>query len=197
MRLLLTSLAALTLFAASASADPNWEKTLGELQMSVKGETLYMNGGLDSYSTEQVARILDENPQIKTAVLLDMPGTDDVDATLETGMLLNRAGIKTYLTSHSSIASGAVDLFCAGVEREVEPGAQIGIHTWYNDDGTEGRFLSQDDPEHDTQLKFLSKTGCSVGLYWFSLRAASPNDIHWMTKDEMESYSVVTKFVGK
>ncbi len=197
MRFLAIIIAALALATMAAEADPNYEKVRGQIELRVNGDKLYFNGSLDSYTTSQLKEILEENPQIKTAVLLEMPGTDDVDATLETGMLLNRAGIKTYLTRNSSIASGAVDLFCAGVEREAEPGARIGIHTWYDDEGTEGRNLDTDDPEHDAQLKYLSKTGCSTNLYWFSLRAAAPNSMHWMTKKEMEDYSVVTKFVGK
>ena len=197
MRLFLTLSTALLLAGNTATADPNWHKTRGQIELEVVGDELFFNGTLDSYSTDQVARVLAENPQIRTAVLLNMPGTDDVDATLETGMLLNRAGIKTYLTKTSSIASGAVDLFCAGVEREAEPGAKIGIHTWYDEEGTEGRYLDHDDPEHDNQLKYLSKTGCDVKLYWFSLRAAAPTSMHWMTPAELESYTVVTKFIGK
>ena len=197
MRLFILLITTFLIISGMASADPNWRKTRGQIELYVEGDNLYFNGTLDSYSTEEVRRVLEKNPQIRTAVLLEMPGTDDVDATLETGMLLNHAGIKTYLTKTSSIASGAVDLFCAGVEREVEPGAKVGIHTWYDDRGTEGRNLPHNDPEHQPQLKYLSKTGCSPSLYWFSLRAAAPDDIHWMTPDELQGYNVVTKIIGK
>ena len=35
--------------------------------------------------------------------------------------------------------------------------------------------------------------GIPADFYWFTLEAAPADDIHWMSRDEMETYAVVTQ----
>ena len=57
-------------------------------------------------------------------------GSLDDKINMHTGRLIREHGFTTKVLSDSRIASGGVDLFCAGEKRIIEQGAEIGVHSW-------------------------------------------------------------------
>jgi len=186
-----------------ADTSKNGEVTFDELldwfaqeeasaQFSIKNDVANMTGVIDGTTPARVLELAIENPQVRMVVLQDVPGSIDDDACLFAGSLLRNFGFKTHVPSGGTIASGGVDFFLAGAERTVEAGSRIGVHSWGGPDG-EGRDLPRDDEAHTMYLDFYREMGIPSDFYWFTLGAASEDDIHWMTQKELNRFRCTTK----
>ena len=161
------------------------------LQFEVDGTTATMTGDLTSSAPRKVRRLLETYPELTLIKLLDCPGSLNDDAAFEAARMIREANINTHVPANGEIASGAVDFFIAGIERTIEEGALIGVHSW-GAAGADGDSLPEDDPEHQFYLSYYEEMGISADFYWFTLEAAGPNDIHWMTEEELLLYGLLT-----
>lgn len=162
------------------------------LEFDVNGSVAVMTGELDTDAPEIVRDLLEDNPQLETIVMQDVPGSLDDVAALKAGRLVREAELRTEVPSGGEIASGGVDFFIAGVERAVADGGKVGVHSW-SDGRTEGSELPKSDPEHDLYLDYYEEMDLAEDFYWFVLDAADSRDIHWMTREELEEHGVVTE----
>jgi beta-lactamase class D len=159
-------------------------------KFTVDGETLYMQGEINSKTDEQFEEIIAENPQIKTIVECIVPGSLDDDTMIPLSYRVRELGLNTHLTSTSDIASGGVDFFLAGVERSMEEGAKIGVHSW--SDGTrDAKDYPRDASEHDANSKYIADMLGDDAFYWFTIYAAPADDIYYMTSAEVAQYGMV------
>lgn len=171
-----------------------WRKLEDSLSFEVRGDRATLVGNLDSDSPMIVRRMLRKHPDLRELVLLNLPGTVDDDANLEACRLIREAGLKVVVPSDGIVASGGVDWVLAGVERRVDEGALVGIHSWAVDFygfSVEGRDLPPNHREHRDYLEFYKEMGIPAGLYWRTLAAASSFGMHWMTREELERYDLV------
>jgi len=165
------------------------------LEYEVDGRALYLEGEIESRDFDQMSKVLRDHPDLKTVVLLDVPGSNDDETNAQIIRLFRDAGLNTHLLSDSFVASGGTDLFLSGVERSMERGAEIGVHSW--SDGTrEGRDFPKESSEHDLFLDLYEALGISVEFYWFTLQAAPAAEIHIMTETEIERYGLLTAPIG-
>ncbi|MEM6988966.1 MAG: hypothetical protein AAF721_00670 [Myxococcota bacterium] len=167
----------------------------GSSRIELDGSIATLDGTLGSLTFAQVEAIVDERPAIDTLVVSDVPGSINDEVNVETGRMVRAAGWSTVVPADGVIASGGVDLFCAGAARSIEPGAQLGVHSW--SDGTmDGADYPPRDPAHDAQLAYFTEMlGAPTGpdFYWFTLQAAPADSIHWMTNREIETHQLVTR----
>lgn len=161
------------------------------LSFEVDGSTAIATGNLNGRSPDTVRQLLQDHPDLEVVVLQDMPGSVDDVAALEAARVLREAQLTTRVPSDGEIASGGVDFFLAGVVREVEDGGLVGVHSW-SGGGQEGHELPRDHPEHELYLDYYAEMGITEDFYWFTLDAAEARDIHWMTREELETYELVT-----
>ena len=158
---------------------------------------MFLRGVVDLHSYEQVYDVLNNNLRIGTLVFTMVPGSIDDETNLDLGRMLRQAGIVTFLPSLGTVASGGTDLFLSGVRRIVERGARVGVHSW----STGGPFdpsavsLPRDHPEHAKYLDYYRDMGIPEDFYWFTLRAAPPDGVHWMTEAEMRRYRIYTDLI--
>ncbi|MBX2800125.1 MAG: hypothetical protein KTR31_20775 [Myxococcales bacterium] len=162
------------------------------LEFEVEGTVAIMTGELDEDAPSIVRDLLEDNPQLETIVLQDVPGSVDDVAALEAARLVRGAGLRTHVPSDGEIASGGVDFFLAGTHRVVDEGGRVGVHSW-NEGRIEGSSLPRSNPEHDLYLDYYAEMGLDEDFYWFVLDAANSRDIHWMTRTELEEHGVVTQ----
>jgi hypothetical protein len=87
------------------------------------------------------------------------------------------------------IASGGTDFFLAGKKRIIENGAMIGVHSW-DSPGESALDLPKDNEEHQKYLSYYNQVGIPAEFYWFTLKAAPPEDIHFMTDDEITKFQI-------
>lgn len=173
---------------------------VGLLKFDVKGNVAYGYGGTDERSVGVVKKLLDENPQVDTLVLKKMPGTQNADMNLRIARRIRKEGLKTHLESNSFIASGAVDLFLAGVERTMECGALIGVHTSYF--LAEGGFVRGEafypaktgyDGYERSAKRFLADMGIDPLFYDFTRNAAKPEELYYLTPADIERFGILTE----
>jgi hypothetical protein len=88
-----------------------------------------MSGSINSKTYNQFVKLIEENPQVKTVVQLNIEGSVDRNITRKVAYFIRERKLNTKLLSYSDINSGAVDLFLAGVKRTMERGAYIEINS--------------------------------------------------------------------
>lgn len=159
---------------------------------AVVNERLLIHGKVTRRTLQEFSVVMEQNPQIATLVLQDMPGTGDAAATIALGYDVRARGLGTALQSDSTISAGAVALFLAGTQRRMVEGAQIGVTSW-SDGGVTGRELLRDDPAHTSRRQYVLDMLGSDGFYWFALQAAPENEIHKMTAQEIVHYGLLTE----
>lgn len=163
----------------------------GSFTLHVVGDTAYGNGSTDGNSLRYAIEVLEDNPQVKRLVLQNMPGTTDSQTNLRLADLFRNKSIATHLEATSVIASGAVDLFIGGETRTLECGAKIGVHSWRTAPGKSPETLGKD-PFAAAHESFLRKMGIDPAFYAFTRDAAPPNEIHYMTMEEINRFELLT-----
>lgn len=161
-------------------------------EFQVDGTVLYMDGTINSKTLAQFEHIYTQNPQIKTLVELDVPGSLDDDTMIALAYRVRKLGLNTHLTAKSSVYSGGVDLFLAGVNRSMEQGAKIGVHSW-SDGKLQAQDYPKDSPEHEQNRKYIADMLGDDAFYWFTIRAAPADAIHEMTDQEIKRYKLLTE----
>ena len=160
------------------------------------GSVAVLQGTMAGQATCKLRRLAQQNPAIETLVLLDVPGTVDLIDTQAATRLVRQKRWNTVVPRGGSIASGGVMLFLGGVDRVVEPGGEVGVHAWSQPGGGGVLFSSPDDiPAHAERAfrKIYRALGMDPDFYDFQVDAAPAEDIHWMTRAELERWNVVTR----
>ena len=172
----------------------------GLLKFKVSGDTAYGYGFTTGRSLDDFKKFRRENPGVRTLVLSKMSGTQDGVTNTKIARLIRKEGLNTHLEENSWIASGAVDLFIAGVNRTMECGALIGVHSWsYTNDNAmfQGPTYHPGNLGSDRYRKshenFLSDMGVDPAFYVFTRQAALPEDIYYLKYEEITRYGLLTQ----
>lgn len=160
-------------------------------EFTVDGSDLIMNGEINSKTLDQFNEVIEDNPQISTLVEVDVPGSLDDDTMYQLVYRVRELGLNTHLRSDSRIYSGGVDLFLGGVERSIETGAELGVHSW-SDGVNEAIDFPRGSPEHEANRKLIEDMLGSDAFYWFTIEAAPADAIHVMTSDEIARFGLIT-----
>ena len=160
-------------------------------EFTVDGSRLLMRGEINARTLEQFEAIYAANPGIKTLVELDVPGSVDDDTMIALAYRIRELGLNTHLTANSVVQSGGVDLFLAGVQRTMEPGAKIGVHSW-SDGSRDAWEYRREAPEHEENRRYVEQMLGDDAFYWFTIYAATANDIHMMNDAEIRKYGLLT-----
>lgn len=184
---LVSCIALIIVLANSANAEP--------ARFEAEDDVLYMTGEIDESTPETLSKALRDNPAVVGIVMENVPGSNDDDSNLKAAMMVRNRGLKTYLPSDGIIASGGTDFFLAGVERIIEDGGCVGVHSWSDDDlNVPPTSLPKDHEGHQIFLDYYRKLGIDASFYWYTIQAASADAMHWMSKQELINYRVATGF---
>lgn len=156
-------------------------------------DTVYMNGVIGSDTLEVIQELLRDYPQINTIVMQNVPGSMDDEINLLASTELRNHGIHTHIPADGMVASGGTDMFLAGVKRTIEAGARLGVHSWSDDSGKAALDYPRDHQEHVKYLDYYSIMGIPADFYWYTLEAASAENIHWMTAQEIAQYAILSE----
>ena len=170
----------------------------GNSNIEIKGNEAFISGDLGTVTYAQMKDLIQNHPEIKTLVLTQISGSVNDDVNMHTGRIVREHGFTTKVLKDSDIASGGVDLFCAGKERIVVKGAKIGIHSWCCVDDQTAIEISKNHPAHQYQLEYFTMMmGDSIGpAFYFHTLSASPFDgIHYMSDEEIQNWTVSTQFI--
>ena len=154
-----------------------------------------MDGDMGNNIDKKFENLIEDYPNIVLVNFGECPGSRNDEAMIKAASLLRNSGINTHLPATSIIESGAVDFYLAGNTRTRESGSLIGVHAW-----SDGNNSATDYPighsEHQLYIDYYIFCGYSVEdaeeLYYFIINAAPPDDIHYMTEEEIEEYQITT-----
>ncbi len=163
------------------------------LSVEIRSEMIIASGVIDGTTPTILGDAIQQNPNAKTLILLNVPGSVDDISNLKIAREVRAAGLKTVVPADGMVASGGTDLFLAGVQRTIESGACIGVHSWAG--GTifnirQGRDYPKDAPEHEKYLNYYDQMGIPSEFYWYTLDVADAESIHWMRDSEIKRYAV-------
>ncbi len=163
-----------------------------KVKFQVEGNTAIMTGVIDKSAIQSVKALIANNPEVKTIVMKNVPGSMDDESNLVASRLVREAGLNTFVPADGMIASGGTDFFCAGVNRSIEAGAEIGVHSWAGDGVSNANLLPRDNPEHQKYLDYYLEMGIPTDFYWFTIQAAPAESIHNMSTEELIEYKLVS-----
>ena len=130
-------------------------------------------------------------------LILDSPGGDLVDG-LKLGLQIRKAGLRTRVADASTTppssglcASACAYAFLGGVVRQVDGAARLGVHQF--GDPSSGGALSAAGTQQLVAViaDYFAAVGANLRLETVALRTP-PNQIHWLSRHELEALSVVT-----
>lgn len=164
---------------------------------SPQSDGLRVEGVIDDTTFDSLQQALRNNPNLDTLVLHSVPGSvDDEQSLIKLSRFIRAQGLTTRVPSDGVVASGGTDMVLMGATRIIEPGACIGVHTW----ATGGLFgfeagseLPKSDPVHQLYLTFYQEMGIPEAFYWYTLAVAGPNDVHWMSPEEINRFGLSTR----
>lgn len=100
-------------------------------------------------------------PGLRQLDMVECPGTQDDRANMKVGRMIRAARLVTHVPAIGSVRSGAVELFLAGVERDIADGAEFAVHSWMDDYGREADDFSADAPENRQYIDYYREMGMS------------------------------------
>lgn len=166
--------------------------TVETTDFEAEGTDVLVSGTLNSRTLAQFEIFIEDHPETRRLVLLDVPGSVDDEVNLQLGHLVRDLGLATHLRASSEIHSGGVDLFIAGVQRSMEEGAILGVHSW-GDGVSEATDFPRDDPVHEPYVAYTKRMLGDEAFYWFTLEAAPVETTHAMSEQEIRAFGMLTQ----
>ena len=147
-----------------------------------------MMGSTDGSSPRHFDAMMRDYPALTTLEMVEAPGTSNDIANLAVGRRIRAHGISTYVPSHGSVRSGAVELFLAGVQQCVEPGAWIAVHSWIDNHGREPDDYGPDHAANRLYLDYYVEMGMSEAdarAFYAMTNSVPHRSAKWLRADEM------------
>lgn len=145
-------------------------------------------GSTSETTPAQFDAMLRDYPGIAVLEMIEAPGTTNDIANLEVGRRIRETGIATHVPSDGSVRSGAVELFLAGVEKTIEPGAYFAVHSWLDNYGRQPRDFAPDAPENRLYIDFYVEMGMTErkAREFYAMTNSVPHeDALWLRAEEM------------
>lgn len=188
---LLKNIIFIIISATLSGCQTSWNQDYVPIEFEAEGRNIYAYGDIDSDVIPRFLDVYNDNPEAEVLVLEMVGGSVDDEVNLKFSQMIRDLGLSTHVPSNGLVASGGTDLFLAGSHRTLEPGACVGVHAWATDD-YEANDIARDDPVHQEYLRYFRKMGINEYFYWFTLAAASAQDMHWMSAQDVNRFSMTT-----
>lgn len=191
----------LFLIACSSSDKVSNRTHYGIFKVSDNNESIVMNGVINSNSLRNFNALHKAYPSIKKIIIKECEGSEDDETNLKLSLKIHQIGFDIHINNGGLVASGGTDFFLAGSKRTVSVDTKIGVHSWGGEDDNGKKVTATDFPNgheyHLPYIKYYKNIGFtqeeSEAFYYFTINAASTNDIHWMTQEEIVKYKVLKK----
>ncbi len=147
-----------------------------------------MVGHTDSSTPRLFDAMMRDFPQLEVLEMVEAPGTDNDIANLAVGRRIRAAGLATYVPRGGSVRSGAVELFLAGVERQIDDGAEFAVHSWLDNHGREADDFAADDPAHRLYLDYYVEMGMTqkrASDFYAMTNSVPHSQALWLVADDM------------
>uniref|UniRef100_A9AB98 Uncharacterized protein n=1 Tax=Methanococcus maripaludis (strain C6 / ATCC BAA-1332) TaxID=444158 RepID=A9AB98_METM6 len=158
----------------------------------INGNIAIMVGIINENIVEEVENLINNHPEVKTIIMLNVPGSVNSNANLKAGRIIRTNNISTVVPKNGYIASGGTVFFCAGVNRTVEKGAKVGVHSWKNDVVTDASKIPKNNSFHRPYVIYFKEMGISDEFYWFMISSAPSFGMYYLNDYELKKYGIIT-----
>ncbi|WP_104026819.1 hypothetical protein [Vibrio jasicida] len=161
------------------------------LSFVVKGDIAELQGVICQGSPKAFEQMMAKHSNVKQLKFISIDGSVDDESNLELAYQVRAKQLDSHIASSGQIASGGTDLFLAGVNRTIESGATIGVHSWATEDQVATDF-PVGHKYHQPYIDYYKKIGLPdpEGFYYFTINAASAQNIHNMSEQEITKYGL-------
>jgi len=174
----------------------NKNREQGIFKVLTGDSVMEMNGDIVTATLTHFNDITAAFPTVRRINMLECPGSDDDETNVKIGRIVYSKNMHIHINDNGFAASGAVDFFLAGTKRTKGSNTNLGVHSWEDGNGTEGKDLPMNHPDHDLFLDYYVSIGMNSSdasdFYFFTLNAAPSSSIHWMTPTEITQYNMLT-----
>lgn len=143
----------------------------------------------------QFAAMRQAFPQLAQVDMVECPGTRDDKANMELGRMIRAARMATHVPAIGSVRSGAVELFLAGVNRDIADGAEFAVHSWMDEYGREAANFAENAPENMKYIAYYREMGMGEreARAFYALTNSVPHsEALWLEAQDMRRWTVVT-----
>ncbi|MFD2568359.1 hypothetical protein [Pseudotenacibaculum haliotis] len=165
-------------------------------KVSKDKKAIVLDGVINSSALKQFKKVAESNPSIKTLHIVNCEGSINDEVNLQLAKYIYDKGFKIHLLDNGLIASGGTDLFLAGHQRTIGKNTKIGVHSWAGENEKATDF-PKDHKYHQPYIEYYKSVGFTQkqaeDFYFFTIHSAPPEDVHFMTKEELETYNILTK----
>ena len=145
----------------------------------------------DSRAPAQFSAMLAAYPEISVLSFIEAPGTHDDLANFRVARMVREHGIATRVPEGGSVRSGAVELFLAGITREIAADSTFAVHGWMDDYGRGAEDYPAGAAEHRRYLDYYVEMGMDAGeaeAFYAMTNSVPFEDALWMTGEEMQRW---------
>ncbi len=201
LKTLLMLLLAHGVLLISCSDDESVSETQFGIFEVIDDTTIELDGVINGSSLNNFNELIDSYPNINTINIVNCDGSEDDETNLQLSALVHQRGTDIHILDNGIIASGGTDFFLAGTRRTKGSNTRIGVHSWAGEDD-DGNLVSATDfpvghEYHQPYIDYYMSVGFTQqqaeDFYYFTINAASADDIHWMTDQEIEQYGLLTQ----
>ncbi len=162
---------------------------------------IILDGAINNSSYDVFKELYEKNKNVKTINIVTCEGSVNDVVNLKLSKYIFSAGLNIHLMDSGFIASGGTDLFLAGKRRTCGINTKFGVHSWATEDRkgilTTAMDFPKDHENHKMYIKYYQEIGFSKqaaeDFYFYTIQAAPAQGIHWMTKEEIIKYNMLTE----
>ena len=154
--------------------------------------TALLDGITDHRSPADFATMVEAHPGLKTLRFGEAPGTRHDIANMKLGRMIRAAGLFTHVPRGGSVRSGAVELFFAGSERQVDDGAEFAVHSWRDPFGRQAGDVRVNHRAHRDYVDYYIEMGLEPArarAFYDLTNSAAFEDALWLDAADMRFWS--------
>lgn len=133
-------------------------------------------------------------PGLSQLDMIECPGTRDDRANLALGRMLRAARFVTHVPPIGSVRSGAVELFFAGVKRDIADGAEFAVHSWMDEYGRQPADFSAEAPENRQYVDYYREMGMPYGqarAFYAMTNSVPHSSARWLDASTMRGWLTI------
>ncbi len=177
-------------------ASNNTNSEFGSFSISEDTAKIHLNGEISSRSLTDFNNLVSLYPNVRQINIINSDGSSDDETNFLLMKQVHDLNFNTHLEDNAEIASGAVDFFLAGHQRSRGTNIRVGVHSWSEGNVEANQFPvghANHTPYIDSYLSVGMTQTEANAFYYFTINAASANDIHWMSEQEFSTYNLFTQ----
>ena len=157
---------------------------------------IILNGEINISAFKKFTQLAEQYPTVKKIEIINCLGSINDEVNLELAGYIHDNKYDIHLLDNGSVASGGTDLFLAGHERTMGNNTKIGVHSWAGLRKTATDF-PRGHKKHQLYINYYKAIGFSPkqaeDFYYFTINAAPADSMHYMTKNEIRNFNLLTK----